>query len=470
MDSTVTSSRSAVPGQACYSEKGRAAARQAVERAAKKIPDSEKRAILYDGLEALSKDTESTSTEKMLAAFAKCNQGDGIGDREIVALRTIALDAVAKAVPGTTGVVLATIALEAMNSMPGDRASRALLYGALDSVAKDQSSPDQEKKIAAFGSSLSMGNLSDRDVVTVRKAAAAAIVSGGTGPAYLTIARIALDCSLHLSSDAAARSFLFDALDKVLTDPAAGESDRALADIGKNLSAQNMTDMDVICLRSLMLTAIQQNTGSKARVPEIITSAILGALPSMSAPRVTRSLLYEVFNRIGAMESLLPSESALSAFGKGISGGSMTDGEIAGARAAVLKTMVEHRDGAPGKLLPRAAMDSIGAFHSDRAKREFIYYALESIYKSPCCDEGMRKLAEKGMNFVASTDSAVVRTRMQVLQQLCEYRTLEERAREEIEGMADGLMQAGSSPDMEIDDTHVIIDGVKLEKKLQAGE
>ncbi len=194
------------------------------------------------------------------------------------------------------------------------------------------------------------------------------------------------------------------------------------------------------------------------------------SLPSMSGAKVARVLLSDVFKRIGTTGSLLPSEAALSTFGKGIQGSSMSDSEVAGARAAVLKAMVEHRDDAPAKLVPRIAMDSVGAFHSDHAKREFLYYTLESISKSSYGDEEMRKMAQKGLSATGDSDDAVVKSRMRVLQQLCDYRTLEERAREDIEGMADGLRQAGSSPDVEIDDIFVVIDGMKLKKKKQEGE
>ncbi len=114
-------------------------------------------------------------------------------------MRTLALDAIAKAVPGSIGVILATIALEAMNSMSSDRASRSVFYEALGSIASDRNSPEREKKIAAFASSLSSNYMSDGDNVMVRKAAAAAIASRGTEPSHVTIAGIALDCCPHLT-------------------------------------------------------------------------------------------------------------------------------------------------------------------------------------------------------------------------------------------------------------------------------
>lgn len=464
MDSKVGSALGQSTPQALYSERGRDAAKQTIARAAQEGSDEKKRQILYDGIDTITKDPGTTCDEKLIATFAGSISGKSISDRDLVLVRSLALDAIAKAVPGTTGAVLAKIALESTDSLHDDETARAVLYEALDCTAKNKNVPEKEKKISEFANSISGNSIKNRDVVVIRKAAAAAIASNTAEPASATITRIALDCCQHLSSKDSARSLLYSNLETFKKDPGASEFENKLAAFGNGITSDKMSGSDIVTLRALTLKNIQQNQTGAVRLPEAVSSIIMETLPSMSGSGATRGLLYDTFSQISKMDGLLPSEAALSFFGKEISGDSMTDSDVAFARTTILKAMVEHRNEEPARLLTRSALDSVSGIRSEAGKRQFLYHALETISKSPHCDTEMKQTAIKGLNASGSTDNAIVKARVRVLEELCEYKTPKERAREEIQQMSDNLQHGDSSASVEIEDDYVTINGLKLKK------
>jgi|GEM_PF-5198333 len=464
MPSPIISSQEQTATQALYSERGRGAAGKALEISASGNSDKEKRTALYEVLDSISKAPETTADEKQIAAFATGLSCRNINDREIVTVRTAALDAIAKALPGTAGAVLSKIALETLPSLKNANVARAVLYGALDSTIKNERAPDVERNVAGFASSLSSDKMTDNDIIAVRSAAASAIASGLAGPSCPVITKITLEALQSLSSQKASRNLLYTSLDNTVKDPGSSAFDKTLASFGNSLSSEKFSDSDVSLLRTLTLKAIQNGRSAPVRDFSAICSIAMDALPSLSNVRAARAMLYSTFSQICDMKGLTPAEQMLSSFGKGISGDRMGDWDVVKTREIFLKSIMANPNDPPVRLLSRSALEAAKEIGSDSAKRQFLLSVLDTISKSPVSDAGHRKIAMNGISATGKRDIDVVNSRLHALESLCEYRTVEEKAKDDLHDMADSLTHADSPSTVEVEDDYVSIDGLKLKK------
>lgn len=464
MSPPIGSPQEKTAAQAFYSERGRGAAGKALDHSASRDSDKEKRAALYDGLDTISKTPETTADEKLIAAFAAGLSCRNISDREMVTLRTAALDAIAKALPGTAGAVISKIALETLPLLNNQEVARAVLYGALDSTVKNGKAPDVERNVASFASSVSSDAMTNQDVITVRSAAASAIASGLTGPSGPVITRITLDVLQSLSSQKASRNLLYTSLDNTAKDPGSGAFEKTVASFGNSLSSDKFSDSDVSLLRTLTLKAIQKGRSSPVRDLDAICSIAIDALPSLSGVKAARALLYSTFSQICSMNGLTPAERMLSSFGKEASGDKMGDRDVAKAREIFLKAIMASPNDSPVRLLSSSALEAVKEIGSDSAKRQFLYSVLDTICKNPSSDAAHRKIATNGISATGKRDMDVVNSRIHALESLCEYRTVEEKAKDDLQEMADSLTHTDSPSIVEVEDDYVTIDGLKLKK------
>lgn len=317
------------------------------------------------------------------------------------------------------GATLARRALDLVSQEKNPEKARSVQYESLQSIINDLSTTYDEKLLARLGKDFSTQDLSDSEVVRGRSLALGAIASTVPGSIGMVVARTAVEAAAALKTTGA-RAYLYSALDLISGGEPCAPEEKKVAQFGKSLPGNSLTDRDVVLTRKLAAASIA--AGVSAPLTQAVVGIALEAIPGLSSSESSRSVLYSALDAILQDDRSGGFEKTLAAFGKSFTGNDMTDANVANLRAITIKTIQAGPpvSGRTSEALGRICLESLKSASSSDAGRSTLYQTLDTILKLDTLTPAERALASFGKALPGDslTGSDVVKGRERALRAL----------------------------------------------------
>jgi hypothetical protein len=453
--------------------KGKTFAQVSVDAADAAGSGGDRRAVLCTGLSTIVQHPLTTAEEKMFAQLGLDASSGVTGDNAVAAIRGTAASAIAAGITGPIGPAVAAVSLEAAGKA-GDEAARSVLITGLTAITNSKAATGSEKMLAQFGIDASSGVSGNAPVVRIRRAVASAIAAGVSGPAGSLLATVSLDAAGKAGSSDAARSVLVTGLSEIVKNPATTTAEKVFAQLGLDASSGVEGNEPVVRIRSAAVSAIA--AGIKGPLGQAIASVTLDAAGKAGNSEAARSVLISGLSAITKDPAATSVEKKIAQFGIDASSGISGNSAVVNVRSTVAKALSLGISEPLQKAVAKIACDAARNAGDSSAARSVLSTACTVFIKGAEFPKEVKAIAQKAMDagsYGSGGDSAVVEARLKAMEQICGFISPEEKARKEIEDMAEKLSPEKADGQAQIvveeDSGTVEIDGVKISIKSGAG-
>ena len=352
------------------------------------------------------------------------------------------------------GKALGTSFAEKAACTKGAQEQRRVLYDGFEKIASDPGTTDAEKMLAALGKKFD--GETDDDTVRARTVVMNALASSVAGPPGKVIAKVTGDAVVSLKEDRGKRSILYAGLDMIAANPGATVEEKTLANLGKNLDARN--DANTVIARLAVINAIASSI--QGPIGKSIAKIISDATGSIGSAEGRRTVLYTGLDEISKNSQTTPYEKTLANMGKSLDANN--DDNTAKARLAVINALASPGQEPVDLRIAQIVRDAVNSVSNDNARRSVLCTGFDTIAKAPGVTDKVKQIAEKGKGISKNDDRSTVQARMEALEEILEYYG---RTSGELVKMAENLKKEETDSGINVQDTFIDINGVKLERK-----
>lgn len=454
--------------------KGKTFAQVAVDAADAAGSSADGRTVLSTGLNTIVQHPVTTAEEKMFAQLGLDASSGITGDEAVAAIRGTVAKAIATGISGPIGPAVAAVSLEAAGKAGYSGAARSVLITGLKTITENSLATAPEKVIAQLGIDASLGVSGDSPVVQIRGAAASAIAAGVSGPLGPVIAAVSLDAAAKAGNPEAARSVLMAGLSAIVGNPATTLVDKVFAQLGKDASSGVTGDVPVTRIRTAAVSAIA--AGINGPLGSAIAAVTLDAAGKAGNSEAARSVLMAGLSEIVKNPATTSLEKKIAQFGIDASSGVSGNGAVVNIRSTVARALSLGISEPLQKAIAKIACDAARSAGDSSSARSVLGTACTVFIKGTEFPKEVRDIAQKAMDagsYGNGGDRAVAEARLKAMEQISGFMSSEEKARREIEDMAEKLSPEKADNQAQIvveeDSGTVEIDGIKISIKSGAG-
>jgi|GEM_PF-6957330 len=450
--------------------KGKTFAQVAVDAADAAGSGGDRRTVLCTGLSTIVQHPLTTAEEKMFAQLGLDASSGVTGDNAVAAIRGTAAKAIAAGIAGPIGPAVAALSIEAAGKGLSSEAARSVLITGLTAITKSSSATGPEKTLAQMGIDASSGVSGDMPVVRIRGAVASAIAAGVSGPLGPVLASVSLDAAGKAGNSEAARSVLSTGLSEIVKNPATTQVEKVFAQLGLDASSGVSGNDPVVKIRSAAASAIV--AGISGPIGPALAVVTLKAAGNAGSSDAARSVLITGLSAITKDPAATSVEKKIAQFGIDASSGISGNSAVVNVRSTVAKALSLGISEPLQKAVAKIACDAARNAGDSSAARSVLSTACTIFIKGAEFPKEVKAIAQKALDagsYGSGGDRDVVEARLKAMEQIYDFISPEEKARKEIEEMAEKLSPEKADGQAQIvveeDSGTVEIDGVKISIK-----
>lgn len=245
------------------SEKGKKVSRGTLAMADTIEDESKKATILNYGIDEIVKSGETTPDEKAFVALSTAMNQTYVGLPQLVSARLLTLKALSETISSPVGAAVAKVVLDISGPVQEGNFKKNILWYGLDTLKKQENLPEKEKALVNFVLEVNEQYVKEEPMMKARECTLDAIASQAPGLAKVVIADVVLDANKSVQDTNSGNNLLWYGLKAIQSDSGLTENEKALVDLGMNMTTQYAGQECLLKARENILNEIvSPSTGS----------------------------------------------------------------------------------------------------------------------------------------------------------------------------------------------------------------